>query len=148
MIEYGLACVLVCLLSFLDRRASPYALTILTGWTVAYVLGLLIPETAWRSWSVISLFSASVLFWLHLRRPIPGSAAIASIAAVMLALDVAYLWFRWHGVRVEVEYSHALDAGLICQLLLIGAGGIANGWVGVRAWVSGGLRRRGGLRGV
>lgn len=148
MIEYGLACLFVCALSFFDRRASPYAFTILIGWSVAYWLGLVTPETAWRSWSLISLLSASALFWLHLRRPIPGSAAIASIAAVMLALDVAYLWFRWHGVRVEVEYSQALDAGLICQLLLIGAGGIANGWVGVRTWVSGGLRRRRGLRGV
>lgn len=127
MLEYGAACLIVCALSYFDRRAAPYAFTIATGWALGFL--------GWQFWPLISTGLACVTFWLHIKRTTEWSAAVSSLAAMMLLADVVYLWLRWHNVRVEVEYGHALDVGLICQLLLIGHKGALNGMVRVLSWV-------------
>jgi hypothetical protein len=128
MIHYGLACMFVCVLSLADRRAIPIALTVLVGWTTAYLFGLAVPEWAWRTWAPISAVSAILLTWFWHRDPDWRWKAVASLAGVMLLLDVAYLGFRWQRVPIEVEYSRALDFCLSLQLLLIGFRGVTNGW--------------------
>lgn len=130
MIHYGLACMFVCVLSLADRRAIPIALTVLVGWTTAYLFGLAVPEWAWRTWAPISAVSAILLTWFWHRDPDWRWKAVASLAGVMLFLDVAYLGFRWQRVPIEVEYSRALDFCLSAQLLLIGFRGAINAGIG------------------
>lgn len=135
---YGLACLLVCVLSLADRRAFPFALTILSGWLVGYAALQLSPTDYWRLWPLLSAASAVVLTWLWRRDPDWRWKAVAALAGVMLLLDVAYLGFRWQRVPIEVEYARALDICLLVQLLLTGFRGAINGWVGL--W--GGVRGR------
>lgn len=137
MIQYGLACLLVCVLSLADRRAFPFALTILSGWLVGYAALQLSPTDYWRLWPILSAASAIVLTWLWRRAPDWRWKAVASLAGVMLLLDVAYLGFRWQRVPIEVEYARALDICLSVQLLLIGFRGAINVGCGLRDWLRG-----------
>lgn len=137
MIGYGIACLAVLALSFFDRRAMPYAFVILLGWVAGFM--------GWQYWPLVSLVSASTLFWLHIYRPIPVSPAVAALAALMLIADVIYLWFRWQRIPIEVEYATALNIGLTCQLVLVGHVGAINGGDLLGSWLSGRLR---GVRGV
>lgn len=132
MIEYGAACLLVCALTYFDRRAAPFALTILTGW----VLGFLGP----LAWPWISAGSVLTMTWLSLRYPHWRWTAVTMIAAFMLLLDLIYFWFRWRGVHIEVEYASALDWCLKAQLLLIGFLGAWNGIVLLGSWGRDNLR--------
>lgn len=137
MIGYGIACVLVCALSLFDKRAIPYAIVIFLGWIAGFA--------GWQYWPLVSLVSASALFWLHIYRPIPVSPAVAALAALMLCADVIYLWFRWQRIPIEVEYGTALNIGLTCQLVLIGHVGAINAGDMLGSWLSSRLR---GFRGV
>ncbi len=128
---FGLACLIVCGLSYFDRQARPYALTLLAGWLLGFF--------PWQFWPLVSLLSATTLFWLHLNRTTRYSAMVASLACLMLLADVIYLWFRWQKIPVEVEYAHALDLGLICQLGLVGYGGGISVALLLRDWCRRGL---------
>lgn len=147
MIGYGIACLVVCALSFSDRRAMPFAFIILAGWLFGAVSGA-ISEDAWRLWPAISAVSATALYAFHLRDPDRRWALVSAVAGAMLLLDVLYLGFRWQRVPIEVEYSRALDFGLSVQLLIIGYQGAINGWVGFWDRVRGGVDKRHGLAGA
>lgn len=129
---FGLACALVCGLSYFDRQARPFAVTLLAGWLAGFF--------PWTFWPLISLMSATTLFWLHINRTTRYSALVASLASAMLLADVVYLWFRWQRAPVEVEYAYALDLGLICQLGLVGYGGGINAWLRFWRWCVHSLR--------
>lgn len=133
IVGFGIALLVVCALSLFDRRAMPYAFTLLLGWLAGLSLG-------WQSWPLISLMSATTLFWLHINRTTRYSALVASLASAMLLADVVYLWFRWQRAPVEVEYAYALDLGLICQLGLVGYGGGINAWLRFWGWCVHSLR--------
>lgn len=125
-LAFGLACFLVCGLSCYDKPARPFAFVLLAGWIAGFC--------PWQLWPLVSLASASALFWLHLHRTTSWSAWVASLAGVMLLADVIYLWFRWQKIPVEVEYAEALDLGLICQLGLVGYRGGINAWLRLWDW--------------
>lgn len=123
MIFYGLACLSVVVLSLADRRALPFALTLLGGWLVGFCLGWLLPDSAWKVWPAISAFSSIALFSLWKKHGVWWGGATAACAASMLLLDGFYLWSRGQGLQIEVEYSRALDAMLLVQLALVTIGG-------------------------
>lgn len=139
MISYGLACVVVCALSYFDARARPFAFVIMLGWLSGYCLGVVAPDSAYRLWPLISLVSGVVLysFWLQDRQA--KWKAVSLLAGVMLCLDVLYLGLRWQRVPVELEYSRALDFCLAVQLVLIGWKGAINAGVGLWRWLPGRL---------
>lgn len=126
MIEYGAACLLVCILTYFDRRAAPFAFTILSGW----LLGFLGP----LAWPWISAASVVTLFWLASHDDQWRWKVVTGLAAFMLLLDVIYFWFRWQGLHIEVEYAQALDWCLKAQLVLIGFMGLWNGIVLLGSW--------------
>lgn len=127
MIGYGIACVIVCLLSAFDRRAMPFGLTILCGWLVGFMSSWADSQDAMlRAWVLISLVSSLILFSLYRLDQQKRWLMVAAIAGAMLMLDVVYLELRRRGIPAEVQYSKALDAGLTAQLLLIGYRGAWN----------------------
>lgn len=130
MIQYGLACLLVCVLSLADRRALPFAVVILSGWMIGYVTGF--HPDGWRLWPLISATSAVALTYFWHRDPDWRWKAIAALAGTMLFLDVLYLGLRWQRVPVELQYSRALDFCLLAQLALVGYRGGIN--VGNSLW--------------
>lgn len=126
MIEYGAACLLVCVLTYFDRRAAPYAFTIMAGWILGFIGPL--------AWPWISTGSVLTMAWLNQRNPHWRWRIVTLIAAFMLALDLIYFWFRWRGVHIEVEYAMTLDWCLKAQLVLIGFMGLWNGIVLLGSW--------------
>lgn len=134
MIEYGVACLVVLALSLLDKRATPFALTILGGWLSGFL--------GWQFWAVISLVCGLTFFWLFLNDRQWKWGLVAAIEGASLALDILYLWFRWRGIPIEVEYANALTFGLVLKLALVGSGGLLNGWILLRSWSPSNLRRR------
>lgn len=135
MIEYGVAILVVLALTALDRRATPFALVILAGWLAGFL--------GWQFWAGISLVCGLTFFWLFLKDRDRRWATVTAIEGAALFVDVLYLWFRWRGIDVGVEYANALTFGLICKLALIGSGGLWNGVVLLRSWSPRDLRRRG-----
>lgn len=108
----------------------PFGLTILCGWLVGFMAGWADDQEAMlRAWMTISLVSSLILFSLYRLDPQRRWKAVAALAVAMLALDVLYSWLRWQGVPVGGQYSKALDAGLIAQLVLIGYRGAWNALV-------------------
>lgn len=127
MIEYGIACTAVVVIALMfERRAVPFALTILAGWCA----GFLAPQ--WWPW--ISVASGLALFWFMKRDFHWRWAAVTALAGTMLLLDLIYLWFRWKGFHIEVEYANALTRGLEAQLLLTGIGGVGNAVLLLLSW--------------
>lgn len=140
MIGYGIACLIVCCLSAFDRRAMPFALTVLLGWLVGYVAGWgNNPEAILKAWMTISLVSSLVLFSLYRLDQQRRWMIVAAIAVAMLGIDVIYSWLRLNGIPAEIAHSKALDAGLTAQLFLIGYRGACNAgvlfWRGVRRYL-------------
>jgi hypothetical protein len=134
VIGYGIACLIVCLLSAFDRRAMPFAITILSGWLVGYM-------TTWgedggailKAWMTISTVSALVLYGFsrldheaHRSSPQRRWFVVTAIAVAMLCLDVIFAAYRARGVDIAPQHSKALDVGLIAQLVLIGQRGAIN----------------------
>lgn len=140
MIQYGIACLLVCLLALPDKRVMPFALTISAGWVSAAILGKLSPDHAWMAWPFISAVSGVILYRLSQRYRFWWAMPVAALAGAMLMLDGLYVVCRYLGVQIEVEYSRALDLALIAQLSLIGYGGLVSDG-GFLAWMRSRLRR-------
>ncbi len=119
-----------------------FGLTIFAGWLFSCALGLVFPDWAWRSWPAVSAASGIALTALWKRYGFPWGRAVAALAGAMLLLDGVYLGYRSQNVPVEVAYSRALDAALLCQLILIGGAGVRSDWVGFLGRVRGRLGRR------
>jgi hypothetical protein len=126
MIEYGIALFVVCLLSFADKGAMPYALTLSAGW----LLGFGPAEV----WPVISLMLCAVTLFLYRRDGTWWGLAIHSLAVAMLLADVVYWTALVQGTYIGVEYAYALNAGLALQLILVGHRGVKSGWTGLLDW--------------
>lgn len=134
MIAYGLACLLVCVLSLADRRALPWALVISAGWVAGF--------SGPSYWPLISLCVCIATLFLFLNNPTKTGSAVHALAVVMLALDVWYYANLYAGRYVGVEYAQALNAGLIAQLVLIGMRGGINVGVSLREWCFPSVYRR------
>lgn len=126
MIEYGVALLVVCVLSLMDRRAMPYALTLSGGW----LLGFGPPE----AWPAISLLLCSVTLLLYLRDRTWWGLAIHTLAVLMLLADVLYWSLLVQGTYIGIEYAYSLNVGLALQLVLVGHRGAINGWTGLLDW--------------
>ncbi len=133
MIEYGIALLVVCGLSFFDKRAMPYALTLLAGWLLGFG-----PAEAWPA---ISLGICLMTLIQCRKDGTSWGAAIHAIAVGMLLMDVVYWSMLVQGVYIGVEYAETLNAGLTAQLILVGYQGVKNGWIGLLDWRGSGVRR-------
>jgi hypothetical protein len=132
MIEYGIACGIVVLLSLANRDALPWAILLLCGWVAGFA--------GHAFWPYISLSICLVTLFWFLDKPTQWKAGVHAVADVMFALDVWYLWQLNQGVYAGVEYANALTLGLIVQLALVGWQGVGNVLVRTRSVPN--LRRR------
>lgn len=117
MIEYGVALLVVCALSLLDRRSLPYALTLSGGWLAGFA------GVEW--WPFISIASGFVLTCLLTHRSPLWAWLIAACVPLMLLCDAAYLLGLANNVYLGVEYANTLNVLFAVQLL-------AGGWPGGR----------------
>lgn len=127
MIEYGIACVLVCLLSALDRRAMPYAL-LLAGW---WGLGFLPPETAP---AITIIMACLIILYAEQRKAREWwDWAIVGLLPFMAMADAWYQAGLAFGVYRPVEYAYALNIMFSVQLACVAfPGGRRIVGVGVR----------------
>lgn len=139
MIEYGIALLVVCALSVLDKKAMPYALTLSVGWLAGFAGAAF--------WPAISFGICSATLLLYRREPTWWGQAVHLLAVAMLLADVLYWACVVQGAYIGVEYAYALNVGLALQLLLVGHQGAINGWIGLRDLCRRGLRHR-SLRGM
>lgn len=127
MIEYGIACVFVCVLSAFDRRAMPYAL-LLTLW---WILGFLPPETA----PVITIIMACLIMIYAEQRKAREwwDWVIVGLLPFMAMADAWYQAGLAFGVYRPVEYAYALNIMFSVQLACVAfPGGRRIVGVGVR----------------
>lgn len=126
MIEYGIACALVCAVSALDVRAMPYALLLSVWW----VLGFLPPETA----PVITIImSCLIVLYAEKREREWWDWVIIGCLPFMALADAIYQAKLAIGVYSPVEYAYSLNILFSIQLACVAyPGGRRIVGVGVR----------------
>lgn len=126
MIEYGVACALVCALSAFDLRAMPYALLLSVWW----VLGFLPPETA----PVVTIImSCLIVLYAEKREREWWDWVIIGCLPFMALADAIYQAKLAIGVYSPVEYAYALNILFSIQLACVAyPGGRRIVGVGVR----------------
>lgn len=112
MIEYGVALLVVCALSLLDRRSLPYALTLAAGWLAGFAGA--------EFWPFISIASGFVLVCLLNHKSPTWAWVIACCVPLMLLCDGVYLWGLANNVYLGVEYATALNVLFAVQLFAVG----------------------------